>query len=411
LSSVVLLFFSFGYPFNWFPELADAISFIKNFRVLGRFSWPFVCVFGVVGFGLLINSDSKWKYALFCVAAVLGIWESIDLHSSISSRIMHHENVFSEKSQTAADLSIAKIANDCNVQGILSLPYFHVGSEKITKGSDDLVLLNSMKFSYHLGVPLLASQMSRSSLVEAKDHLELISPVWYKKELGERIGDGPWLVVMNRASCRLTELDIWTRVDSLTSNEGLDYGIITSSELFKYQSSALIDPAWIKQETLDSVDGIWFSTQERIELKDTFTEVLAPKSSEGDYTFSCWYWNPQQVRTETAVIWECVDSEGNASWDASESIDRSYAYSGDSARFELNMEIRDSQSSYRILFKQPDRSPKEVMLNHFLFAPTNHKVYRKAGSKVSINNHIFVDSTGANDSLNFESATFGAQDD
>jgi hypothetical protein len=268
-----------------------------------------------------------------------------------------------------------------------------------------------MKFSYHLGVPLLASQMSRSSLVEARDHLELTSPVWYKKELGERIGDGPWLVVMNRASCRLTELEIWTRVDSLTSSKGLDYGIITSSDLFKYQSSALIDPVWIKEETLGSVGGIWFSTEERIELKETFTEVLAPRPTEGDYTFSCWFWNPQHVRTETAVILERIDSEGNTSWDAFESIDRSYAYSGDSTRFELNMQIRDSQSSYRILLKQPDRSPKEVRVNHFLFTPISQKVYRKVGDKISINNHIFVDSTEANDSLNFESATFGAKDD
>lgn len=411
LSSLVLLFFSFGYPFNWFPSLADTIPFIKNFRVLGRFSWPFVCVFGIVGFALLANSSVKWKYVIFIVAGALGILEAVDLHSHISTKISNHENVFEEESQSDEDLSVTLAANQHQVKGVLSLPYFHVGSEKITKGSDDLVLLNSMKFSYHIGVPLLASQMSRSSLSEAKDHLELIAPTWYEKEIGDRLGDGPWLVVMNRGECNQTELDIWNRTDSLTAFGGMSYGILTSLALLKYDSSVAIDSNWIAVEQLESSGGMWLSTSERVELNQAFTEAMPLKPIIGSYTFSCWYWNPQQARTGTAVILERVDQNGIASWDAFESIDRAYAYSGDSIRFELNMKIQDDQSSYRILFKQPDRSPKEVWVNHFLLAPSDHVVYHKNGRGVSINNHVLVEYETTSDSLSLETATFGGEDD
>lgn len=411
LASLVLLFFSFGYPFKWFPSITDAVPFVKNFRVLGRFSWPFVCVFGITGFVLLARASGKWRYGVFILAGLLGLWEAIDTHNNISGKIESHENVFAEESRNDAEMSIVLEALQNDIEGIMSLPYFHVGSERVSKGSDDKVLLNSMKLSYHLGVPLLGCQMSRSSLAECKDHLQLIAPVWYPKDIADRLEDGRWLVILNRAACAASELAIWERADSLASYDGLDYGLISTSSLTLTESSVELDSSWLSIDLIDSVGGEWKSESDRLALVHEYTEVLNIDPVEGEFIFSCWYWNNANARTETAVILERIDPDGNGSWDAYETLDRAYAYSADSIRFELKMNVLDTASSYRILFKQPLRSPKKVDVNHFLFAPIENDVYRLSSGKASINNHILVDYIDPPELGSLESATFDMQND
>ncbi len=50
LPGFVVLLFAFGIPFRWIPSTADWVPFVKNFRVLARFSWVFYFTAGIVVF-------------------------------------------------------------------------------------------------------------------------------------------------------------------------------------------------------------------------------------------------------------------------------------------------------------------------------------------------------------------------
>lgn len=57
-ASVVLLFLSFGFPFNWFPDFLKYIEPLKQFRDLGRFAWVFYYTSTVIATVLLHG----WAY-------------------------------------------------------------------------------------------------------------------------------------------------------------------------------------------------------------------------------------------------------------------------------------------------------------------------------------------------------------
>jgi hypothetical protein len=64
-SSILLLLYSFGIPFNQFPYLLDVLEPLKQFRAVGRFAWPFYYVSGILSFCVLFNlynqAETKWK--------------------------------------------------------------------------------------------------------------------------------------------------------------------------------------------------------------------------------------------------------------------------------------------------------------------------------------------------------------
>ncbi len=65
VSSLFLLLYSFGIPFNQFPFLLEVLEPLKQFRAVGRFAWPFYFVCGILSFVVLhhiyILAETKWR--------------------------------------------------------------------------------------------------------------------------------------------------------------------------------------------------------------------------------------------------------------------------------------------------------------------------------------------------------------
>ena len=172
IGASILLILSFGFPFNGNPEWLDLFPFLKQFRALGRFSWPFYYVTGVLGFVLLsslYNRYSKRKknnsYLITSIVSLLiGIqfvesWNLLSIPETYSPNLFQLKNLTSEQKQL-----ISKSRNGKNqYDAILPIPWFHVGSETYGKEASKETLLYSFLISAHTGIPINAVMMGRTS--------------------------------------------------------------------------------------------------------------------------------------------------------------------------------------------------------------------------------------------------------
>ena len=383
LPGVLMLIFSFGVPFHWFPDFTESLTFLKNFRVLGRFSWPFVVVLNVLIFASLRKGD---KYqgivkVFLIVAFVAGLGELIPRHEALSTRITSQSNVFGEQSEYTN-------LHD-RADAILPIPYFYVGSEVLMKSAEPDALREAFKASYASGLPLLSTQMSRSSYAECRDHLALISPAQYPKALDSLLSEESWLVIANSELSSSIEQELIK--DLGMQAEEWDWKVVSAQEILKQDQSYDPNDFQLSESLIDSV--FFTNKLNNMLLKDQYHELFNFKSGEipsGNYSFSIWYKNPSRMRTETAIILESRDKNGATAWDVYETLDRTFIFSGDSIRFEITMPNIDAEKAYRVLAKQPDRERKEVTVSSVALVQENVEVQEVDGQKVSLNNHAFV---------------------
>ena len=178
-AALLMLILSFGFPFNGNPHWLDTLSFLKQFRALGRFSWPFFYVSGVIGIVVLStfykrlstfekNPLKPYKSIVF-VTILIGfqLLEALNLlviPSSFTSNLFDYKNVNKEEKELIQ--SFKKADN----RAILPLPWFHIGSEIYAKEVSSETLRHSFLLSAHTGIPLYAVMMGRTSKQQTIDY-------------------------------------------------------------------------------------------------------------------------------------------------------------------------------------------------------------------------------------------------
>ena len=139
-AAVLLLIFSLGIPFVWGLQwLVDYLGLLQQFRSIGRFAWPFYYVANVTVAAWVYNfiqqqESRKSVLAIYMVIAIFMV-EVISKNYSLSNKI---SNI---RSSSLCDTDAQDFSNE--YRAILPLPYFHVGSEWISKTSSNEVLQNS----------------------------------------------------------------------------------------------------------------------------------------------------------------------------------------------------------------------------------------------------------------------------
>ena len=169
LGAVVALFISFAYPFKWFME--DLLKYtgpFKQFRAIGRFSWLFYYVINIIAFYLVWNfyKDKKnfWSKTILILAV---LWGSYDAYLNVRTKSNTLSNRIVSLEDTQDSLPVnrwIKEINTDNYQAILTVPYFHVGSEVYWIGQSSEAIKNSFIVSWKTGLPLISVMLSRTSI-------------------------------------------------------------------------------------------------------------------------------------------------------------------------------------------------------------------------------------------------------
>lgn len=173
-----------------FVVLLDIFPVLKQFRGLGRFAWVFyfsVNIFSVFVIDKISKSipNKPTRLVFILSLALILIFEGSGYHRFISSYTTNSYNLFSSKSEDKDITQLKKKIKLKNFQSMVVFPYYYIGSENNERIPTNIssLLSRSMSISYHLNVPLMNSFLTRTSIWEGKNLMQLTSEPFYFKKI------------------------------------------------------------------------------------------------------------------------------------------------------------------------------------------------------------------------------------
>ncbi len=188
LASLPVLCFSFAWPFMWGAEwLLDELPVVRQFRSPGRFAW----IFYYATFFLVASAFEAWwqkapgrggmkvRFLLTILAALLYIAEARTALMEVRQALSGHLNLFRQEYLPKVLIQQADALRACSdsTTAWLPLPFLHYGSDVYGRVPDASVQAWAMLMSWHSGVPMGASALSRTSLSESRAQLSRWNPL------------------------------------------------------------------------------------------------------------------------------------------------------------------------------------------------------------------------------------------
>jgi len=243
VAAFILLIFSFCIPFRmWAPGayLAEHLSFIRQFRAVGRFAWPFYFVLTILALSYLHHltqgKKSLWIRSLPFIAAGLMLMEGAWENRFISNLVIDHRNPFLAE---ALPIEI----DPSEYQAIITLPYFFIGPEYYIKEGLEELNGESLLLSYHSGLPLMSCMMSRTSISQTLKQTDLyernLSPKGIRDDLNS---DLPFLLLADPEHCSEEEANILSRAKKIGAYGDAELYAISKASLLHDERAEIIGP-------------------------------------------------------------------------------------------------------------------------------------------------------------------------
>ena len=345
------LLFAMGVPFVWHMEwIVNYLSFLRQFRTLGRFTWIFyyiITVYGAVVIyrsyaGLLLKGKTTSAYSLLLAAlCIWGIEASGYIkseHSSLADSANNYDQVYGPKRQDWPQFLAQHHYSPSDFQAILLLRYFHVGSDKLWLGRDmsQNEIATGLISCLQLHLPMIDAMMARSS--------------WSITEKQVKIAGGPFAQkpMLNELPNEKAFLLLNLNGDELDDDQGY---LLKSSDLIgtfgdahvyacypariqamdkHYTDSVRAMLPYLKVgDTCIACTGSWyinhfdsipirppfFSKGAQPQIKDFETVIttipVKPASDNQPYEFSCWFLLGDENYRSPFFKLDLLDDKGN----------------------------------------------------------------------------------------------------
>ncbi|GAC1594116.1 MAG: hypothetical protein NVS3B25_16600 [Hymenobacter sp.] len=193
-AATLLLLLAFGLPFKWawFAWVTDHSGPVKQFRSLGRFAWPFYYVATTYTAYCLYRlwrylRRRRWRAWAWAGLPLLLLWatEAWWQVSTKAGQVLEGTGARDFLDPTTGLASRLTWANrqPADFQAILPLPYYNMGTDKFDLSGSGNSIYQADKASATTGLPLLATYVSRASVGQAMQHIQLLSSDLVPKEL------------------------------------------------------------------------------------------------------------------------------------------------------------------------------------------------------------------------------------
>lgn len=165
-AGIVGLFLSFGLPFKLDKshELVKHFSVFKQLRAIGRFNWVFfysINIFSVIFISQLLNSKKLYLKILSFLMIFLFVTDAYYNIKNIPEATLNKAELFDTKSPESTK-DFGDISSD--FQAIITLPFFHVGSENYKAIPKNDMFYRASSLSIQTGLPMLSSMLSRTPI-------------------------------------------------------------------------------------------------------------------------------------------------------------------------------------------------------------------------------------------------------
>lgn len=167
---------------NWIPKL-------RQFRAIGRFSLPFYYV-SFIGLSMYarnqIRKIKSKKISLLCYGLIVCFW-FIDAYSYVDS-FYEERRAFFSKNELETNQEILNIISKSeyqasDFQAVLPLPVPIEGAEKLYLKDDWAVKTRVMPYVFQSGTPMVGAYMSRVSLGNMLNQLQLSGSTFLNKKI------------------------------------------------------------------------------------------------------------------------------------------------------------------------------------------------------------------------------------
>jgi len=209
-SGVLCLLFSMGIPFIWNMEfLLDYIGIMKQFRALGRFSWPF---YFCISISTLISIDyflknldiqKKKFYAIISICVLLFI-SSLEMFSYGTKFQERCDDGVKNYKGFIPEIDSMKLFNkqvsiDTQFQGMIVLPFYLEGSDKVGAQSYGHILSFSYQYALATNLPMMNTLLARSSWSQSFDLIRFVGgPLTNKENIKKITSHKPLLVLVEK---------------------------------------------------------------------------------------------------------------------------------------------------------------------------------------------------------------------
>jgi hypothetical protein len=207
-SGVLCLLFSMGIPFIWNMEfLLDYIGIMKQFRALGRFSWPF---YFCISISTLISIDyflknldiqKKKFYAIISICILLFI-SSLEMFSYGTKFQERCDDGVKNYKGFIPEIDSMKLFNkqvsiDTQFQGMIVLPFYMTGSDKNSQEGFGHIIDFSFQYALATNIPMMNSIIARCSWSQTFAMSHFIAGEYSNKNsILKLLNDKPILIVV-----------------------------------------------------------------------------------------------------------------------------------------------------------------------------------------------------------------------
>ena len=348
IAAYLILLFAFCFPlkFDWMRWVTDFFGPLKQFRILGRFTWIFFHVFtiaSIVGIHRLYLKNKSIAYPIvFFAGIVFYTIEFYPPHKNTSGYITVADNKFKPENIEPDMQEIIDLVNNGGYDAILFLPFQHMSSENLMMLGTEKANYDAFLISYHTHLPLVNSISSRMSLTESINANNYFSPGFVEKKLTYDIPEGDRIILIkNKDLLKTCELRmVWESEQIFENNEFVAFDFDQEKWNSRERYDRII--AQEKEATEHVGEGwrsdtskVWFiyesfdnspvleteiglgATGAYKDLKSSWNTILelTPEQIEpGNYVIRYWYYLREDRPDVLAVMEEKYGEEKPGAW-------------------------------------------------------------------------------------------------
>lgn len=417
-ASVPVLLFSMCLPFQLgLHSLVEHLSFLKQFRSLGRFAWVFYYIMSVYAVYVLYLVYRKMRFKKLTVAAyvltsvyfVVHIAEALPYHNEGKPKLQESPNYFNRKYlpdyYKDAISEVEKIKHQ--YQCFIMLPFYHIGSENYGKEFTPQAIQQSMVLSYWTNMPMLNSSAARSPILEAKHIMQFFSPASFNKEIEKDLPNKKdFLLLYNNQPLTDAELYWYNRSEFLwKSNQfelrRLKYTTVFNGALQTNDAEITHTPVYPVGVPVEMLGGnlkpIVYNNFDTLKSEQVFSGAGALQGDKRNYTFllnrgdynldankeyvvGFWYYNKDELRTQvTCIIEQCNAYGNNCNWNVIWNPGESMIIAGDWSYVAKKFKPQTSNGQIAVFTTGDKHSKQQIFIDDFVLAEVS-------GSQIEKNN-------------------------
>lgn len=402
IASFVFLLVAFGVHLKVLELFHLSSPALNQFRAVCRFAWIFYFTLPLFLISTLYQSlknhlkAERFTKVTMSLALLFFCFNMLEANSYFhldEDVFWKDRNFFHEDHLNLEEKIMLKSIAESRPQAILPLPLFHGGSEMYDRLGSNNSMIPSMIYSYHSKTPILSVLMSRTSLTETKDLIQLLNSYKKDKAAEKLLSSKDLFVITTNDPLLPDETRLLKHISQFAKNDSLQFGYLSLRTLFAPKMDKIVYTIpGEKIHAADSANFVFVPFENRkpflvskISDYETIFVLDSNKMRSGSYIVSFHYHYKENTYKDVAsnLILNRSNASG-ANWDYDIPVRLLSGFYQGFAVFEYKIDLKKENKYEFILKGNVDATYK---ISDFMLRPeTTSLISITAAKDTAINN-------------------------